>query len=362
MNIRRILLLPGVLALLSLAACGGRTGTGDGGNDKLQQTPEINTVEVITLERTDFARELLSNGKLAAASRAALSFRSGGPLETVAVRNGQRIARGAVIARVSRPDIRIALESAEIALRKAEADLYDYLVGQGYPARDTTGVPVELMAAARMRAGYDAAKNSLRRARYDEEGTVLTAPFSGRVADIALRRFDQAGSEPFCTLVDDSAFDVDFTVMESEYSFLSAGQTVQVTPYADPAIRCTGSITTINPTVDRNGQISVRARVKGDGRLLDGMNVKVLVERTVPGQLVVPRSAVVIRDNLDVLFTYTDDGKAHWTYVKILASNGDSHVVTANTDRGAVLNEGDRVIISGNLNLAEGSDVTLRQP
>lgn len=362
MNIRRILLLPGALALLSLAACGGRTGTGDGGNDKLQQTPEINTVEVITLERTDFARELLSNGKLAAASRAALSFRSGGPLETVAVRNGQRIARGAVIARVSRPDLGMALESAEIALRKAETDLYDFLVGQGYPARDTASVPAALLATARMRSGYDAAKNSLLRARYDQSGTVLRAPFSGRVADISLRRFDQAGTEPFCTLVDDSAFDVDFTVMESEYAFLSLGQTVQVTPYADASVRCTGAITAINPSVDRNGQIGVRARVRGDDRLLDGMNVKVTVERTVPGQLVVPRSAVVIRDNLDVLFTYTDDGKAHWTYVNIVTSNGDSHVVTANTDRGAVLNEGDRVIISGNLNLADGSDVTLRKP
>ena len=90
------------------------------------------------------------------------------------------------------------------------------------------------------------------------------------------------------------------------------------------------------------------------------MNVKVVVERMIPGQLVVPRSAVVIRDNLDVLFTYTPDGRAHWTYVKILYSNGDSHVVTANTDRNATLNEGDQVIVSGNLNLADNSEVTLK--
>ena len=84
------------------------------------------------------------------------------------------------------------------------------------------------------------------------------------------------------------------------------------------------------------------------------------MERNIPDQLVVPRSAVVIRDDLDVLFTYTDDGKAHWTYVRIVASNGDSHSVVANADRGSVLSEGDRIIISGNLNLADGSDVVLR--
>ena len=41
-------------------------------------------------------------------------------------------------------------------------------------------------------------------------------------------------------------------------------------------------------------------------------------------------------------------------------SNGDSHAVTANTDRDADLSAGDTVIVSGNLNLADGSEVVLR--
>ena len=90
------------------------------------------------------------------------------------------------------------------------------------------------------------------------------------------------------------------------------------------------------------------------------MNVKVIAERSIPDQLVVPRSAVVIRDNLDVLFTWTDDGKAHWIYVTILHSNGDSYAVEANRNRNASLSEGDKVIISGNLNLADNSEVALK--
>ena len=150
-------------------------------------------------------------------------------------------------------------------------------------------------------------------------------------------------------------------MLESEYAFISKGLPVKVSPYADPAKVLVGQVTEVNPVVDRNGQVYVTARVRNDGSLLDGMNVKVTVERLMPGQLVVPRSAVVIRDNLDVLFTYTPDGKAHWTYVNILMSNGDSHVVTANTDRAASLKEGDSVIISGNLNLADGSNVQLKK-
>ena len=346
------------LFLLAFSSC-GNTGDEKREDSRLRQQTIDNEVEIITLEKTDFPRQLLSNGKLVAISRASLSFSSPGPLISIPVRNGQSVPRGTILAKVSRPDLELALESAQLSLEKAKMDLLDYLVGQGYPARDTAAVPPEIMAVARMKSGYSVARNTLSKARMDMDGTVLKAPFSGRVADICLRQYDQSGTDTFCTLVDDRSFDVDFTVMESEYSFLSKGLPVKVTPYADASCIYPGNITDINPLVDKNGQILVRASVKSGGKLLDGMNVKVTVERIIPDVLVVPRSAVVIRDNLDVLFTYTDDGKAHWTYVSIITSNGDSHVVTANTSRGAVLSEGDRVIVSGNLNLADGSSVVL---
>jgi len=327
---------------------------------RAKQTPENNVVELITLERTDFPRQLLSNGRLLAVARADLAFSSPGPLVTVNVSNGKYVNKGATLAKISRPDYELALESARINLEKARMDMYDFLIGQGYPSRDTLSVPAEILLAAKMKSGYASALNALARSRQDVAGTVLKAPFSGRVANISLRVHDQASTETFCTLVDDSSFDVDFTVMESEFAFLSKGLPVTVIPYADATDSYKGSITDINPIVDRNGQILVRARVKGAERLVDGMNVKVIVERVISDQLVVPRSAVVVRDNMDVLFTYKDDGRAHWVYVNIVASNGDSHSVIGNADRGSVLSEGDRVIVSGNLNLADGSIVTVK--
>lgn len=351
-----------ILTMLLAVSCGSQGGGNSVEDGKLQQTPQINEVDVITLERTDFRRQLLSNGKLSAAARARLVFPTGGPLDVVSAKNGQTVSAGAVIARVSRPDLEIELESAKIGLERAQMDLFDYLVGQGYPARDTAAVPSEILEMAKMKSGYLTAQNTYARCRNTLAGTVLKAPFKGRVADIALSRYDQASSsEPFCSLVDDSSFQVDFSVMESEYGFLSVGLPVKISPYADMTRSYKGTITSINPSVDKNGQISVQARIKGESSLLDGMNVKVAVERIVPGQFVVPRSAVVIRDNLDVLFTYTEDGKAHWTYVKILASNEESHSVVANADRGASLESGDKVITSGNLNLADQSNVVVRK-
>ena len=346
-------------ALLALS-CGGRASD-DMKDGKAVPQPELNEVEVMVLERTDFAHQLLSNGKLVSSRKASLSFGTSGVVSALNVGNGASVRKGDVIAELDRSELRLSLESAQIAMQKAELDLYDVLAGQGYAAKDTLDVPADVLAMAKMRSGFSSARNSLERARREYEGAVLKAPFAGKIADVAAKRYETAPSGAFCTLIDDGSFDVDFPVLESEYAFISKGLPVKVSPYADPAKVLVGQVTEVNPVVDRNGQVYVTARVRNDGSLLDGMNVKVTVERLMPGQLVVPRSAVVIRDNLDVLFTYTPDGKAHWTYVNILMSNGDSHVVTANTDRAASLKEGDSVIISGNLNLADGSNVQLKK-
>lgn len=330
-------------------------------NERKLSTPEVNEVDVVTLERTDFANQLMSNGKLKASRRASLAFNTGGVVSALMVSNGSRISSGNIIAELDRASLKLTLDAAKIALQKAELDLYDVLAGQGFTAKDTLSVPANILAMAKMRSGYTSALNSLHRAGLEYDGAVLKAPFSGRIADIKLNEYDRTTSDPFCTVIDDSTFDVDFSIMESEYSFISKGLPVRIIPFADPSKVIIGKVTEINPTVDKNGQIAICASVRNDGQLLDGMNVKVIVERMMPGQLVVPRSAVVVRDNMDVLFTYTDDGIAHWTYVNIIKSNGESHVVTANEDRGAELSEGDVVIVKGNLNLADGSKVQLKK-
>ncbi len=363
MNMRKNMLASLMVCglVVMAAACGGNKKAGEEKDGKLAYAPQVNEVDAITLEKKDFARQLLSNGKLAAARKSALRFGTTGTISAINVRNGEHVAAGSVIAAVDRPDLELSRESSRLSLQKAELDLYDYLVGQGYSAGDTTSVPADLLATAKMKSGYSTAKNALDRSAYEISGTVLRAPFSGRVADIGQKPFDQATSDVFCTIVDDSVLEVDFTVMESEYSFLCVGLPVKVRPFSDATKEYSGKVTAINPLVDAKGQISVMAQVRNDGSLIDGMNVRVIVERMIPGQLVVPRGAVVIRDNLEVLFTCTPDGKAHWTYVTILYSNGESYVVEANRDRNAELNEGDRVIISGNLNLADNSDVVVKR-
>ena len=120
-------------------------------------------------------------------------------------------------------------------------------------------------------------------------------------------------------------------------------------------------MTNINPTVDEKGLIKITARIANPSRkLIDGMNVKVIAENDVPNSLIVPKDAVVERDGYHVVFLYKD-GEAVWTYVDIAYSNISSFAITGCKRKETTLSEGDRVITSGNLNLADGTKVKLKK-
>ena len=87
------------------------------------------------------------------------------------------------------------------------------------------------------------------------------------------------------------------------------------------------------------------------GKLFDGMNARVSVKRSVPGQLVIPKTAVVLRSGKQVVFTLKD-GKAMWNYVQTGLENLSEYTVT-----GEGMEEGVTVITAGNVNLAHETPV-----
>ncbi len=347
-----------VLLLVLAAGCKPRS-TGESGDTDLARqvfAAQTNPVEVMTLTERDFHKQVISNGRLEASRRAVLSFGGSGMISRVAVENGQRVRQGQLLASLDTEDAALALERARLTYAKAELDLADRLLDFDYmPDVDTASIPDGTMRIIYVRSGYLDARHALAEARLSHRRSTLVAPFSGKVADIKQRVWEQAAGE-FCTVIDDSAFDVRFAVLETEVGFIAVGRPVEVYSFNDPSNVVAGRITAVNPTVDEHGQIGVTARIPGNGKMIDGMNVRVMAEEIVPRQLVVPKSAVVQRDGLEVLFRYVD-GKSVWTYVHTTASNSTEYVVAPNTERGADLNVGDVVIISGNLNLGGGTDV-----
>lgn len=321
---------------------------------------EKNLVDTMTLHRTMFSREIVSNGVLEGARRAELAFAAPGTVAKVHVHNGCRVQRGSPVAELDAEALELALENARQSLERSRLDYLDRLVSYGYGS-DTTKVPSDLREAARIRSGYATAELSVRTAEMNLRAAMLRAPFAGVVANLKVKPWEQA-SGTVCVIIDDGTFDVRFPLLESELPAIAVGRSVAVAPFVDPEARYEGRIREINPFVDAKGQVDVVASVRGARGLVEGMNVKLFIRSEGTPRLVVPKSAVVMRDGYDVVFTLdTAAMKAQWLYVDIVESNSTHHAVTGCERKRTEVPEGAIVITSGNLNLADGSSVEIRK-
>lgn len=340
------------MALALLTACSGakkEESTEEGVATVLPS--DDNEVTVQELIRRTFDHELVSNGKVAAGVQADLRFETTGIVASISVKNGDYVKKGQKLAELDKFRLTNKTAQAKDALEKAKLELQDVLIGQGYPVDDHTKVPADIMKLARVKSGYDQSLSQYELARYEEEHATLTAPFDGIVANLFSKPYNAASTtEAFCTIVGAQGMEADFTVLESELPLIKNGDKVIVTPYSDAASKHEGRITQINPLVDDKGMVKVKAVVNSKGKLFSGMNVRVNVHRSLGEQLVIPKSAVVLRSGKQVVFTLKD-GKAQWNYVQTGLENAESYSVVDG------LKEGDTVIVTGNVNLAHEAPV-----
>lgn len=315
-------------------------------------------VDTVVLRQQTFHRQLICNGKLRALEKCDLTFAGGGIVEQVFVRNGDRVAKGQVIARADAVDAKLNQEKAARELENAKVTLTDKLIGLGYDGI-SDAVPADVMHRAKVTSGYYLAKYQLQAANRLLSKCALVAPFSGRILDLVNKRHQSV--DKLCSLVNDAQLDVEFEVLEAEIKQLHIGQEVLVSLFADDTVVGKGHVVNINPSVSDKGLIKITARIPNDkGKMMDGMNVKVIVENDVQNALVVPKDAVVERDGYHVVFVYRD-GEAVWTYVDVPYANIGSYVITGCKRKDTQVKAGDVVITSGNLNLADGTQVHIKK-
>ena len=152
-------------------------------------------------------------------------------------------------------------------------------------------------------------------------------------------------------LVSHQQLEVVFSVLENELSFVKKNQAVTITSFVDKSKNYMGVVSEINPMVDENGLIQVKAKVNiPDNTLFDGMNVKVIINQPIHDVIVIPKEALVLRSNKEVVFT-VKEGLAKWNYVEVLDENSSSYALKKG------LKLGDTIIVSGNMNLSHDARV-----
>ena len=204
------------------------------------------------------------------------------------------------------------------------------------------------------RSGLTEANAQLARAEIDLEGSRMTAPFAGYVADVQAEVGERArANEPFVTLVDIDVVRVRAEVLESEFGQLLPGARAHVSFPAYPGEHFEGTVTALGPEIDagRGTGIVYIEIGNGEGLLRPGMYAEVeLAGRVYEDRVSVPRDAVLERDRKLLVFR-ASGGRAEWQYVETGLTTDALVEITSG------LAPGDTVLVDGHLTLAHGAPV-----
>lgn len=232
-------------------------------------------------------------GKVVAEHFADLSFETALPIERVLVRNGQQVRRGQVLAQLDQFKLRNAvakqeraIEQAQLQMEQARLQMQDVIISQGYDPDKEAQVPASVKHNADVKSGYALSKSQLASARtqlaavqHELRNGVLTAPFDGVVANVTVQahQLAQAG-QPVCRVIDMNDMAVEFRVMEADLSRYQVGTAVVVVPIADKSKQYAATVSEVNPIIDQQGAVTIRAHVAQPANLFDGMNVQVILK------------------------------------------------------------------------------------
>lgn len=341
------------------AGCGNKQ-KGEAAKEKeqarVEAKAEVAEVKVEKVKSAPFELELVSNGKVDACRKAVLNFIVNDVIDKVYVKNGERVKAGMPILSVDVYQAQQQLEEARLAKEKMALEFRSRLMSEGINDLADT-VNAELLPPARLeviklQSGYTSALNTYNKALYDYNNVTVYAPFSGIVADLDAREYNQSTAyKQVCTLIDDSKMEVVFNVLETEIANLSEGMEVEITPYADNTIVLKGKVTEVNPRIDENGMVRVKTvTMNPKGVLVDGMNVSILLKRKMGTQLIVPKSSVLPRQGRKVVFVH-ENGKALWKYVTTGPENSREVCIESG------LQEGEEAIYENNLGLSHECEV-----
>ncbi|MBX8615783.1 efflux RND transporter periplasmic adaptor subunit [Pseudomonas cichorii] len=357
--------------LAALTACGKPTAEPD-----MPPHVKVETVETHPLIITT---EL--NGRLVSPRVAEVRARVAGIVLQRVYREGSDVRQGDVLFRIDPAPFQADLESAEAALRKAQATEYQARLQAERYAELTKVSAVSRQDAENARASFlqaqaDVASTraALKRARLNLDYATVTAPISGRIGKALVTEGALVGQgdatvlatiqqlQPIYADINQSTRQISElrrSLQQGELQQLEPGQITATliqedgSPYPHK-----GTLLFSDLTVDQGtGQVTLRSEFPNSkNELLPGSFIRVQLDqaRTAQGITVIQRA--VQRDAAGkALVLIVDEGKVLERSIELGSVQGNRWIVKNG------LNAGDQVIVSGLQHVQPGSAVTVQE-
>jgi RND family efflux transporter MFP subunit len=241
-----------------------------------------------------FVRSVSISGNVKAVHSAVIKARVSGEVQSMAVREGERVKRGQILATLDTQDNQARLEQtrqqadaakAQWQIAKRTLENNQALMAQGFIAK----IALDTSAAneAANKATWLAAKQAVKLARKAMEDTQLSSPISGLIA----KRYVEAGERvnvdaKLLEVVDLSKLEIEASLKPEDVALIEPGTrgTVTVDGLNEPV---TVRVARINPSAN-----SVYLSLKAVDGLRQGLFANGQLELQRTSALVLPRGAV----------------------------------------------------------------------
>lgn len=338
------------LFVLSLAIA----AAGCSSNDE-EAVPAATPVAVATVAAGPAAPAIRTTGLLANKDEFRLSFKVGGVIKRLAVREGERVRRGQRLAEIEQTEINAQVEQAKQSYEKAQRD-----VERGERLYADKVISLEQLEDLRtQRAVAEAALNA---AEFNWNYAAIVAPRDGTV----LRRLAEerelvaAGSPVLVLGAQDEGYVVNAGIADREIVQVKLGDAAEVRLDAHPGTTLHGKVTEVASGADpASGMFGVEVTLDpANVPLKSGLVAKLSI---VPAsassgtRAYVPIASIVEGDGRSASVYVLDDDRARRREVEVAFIANDRVAIASG------VNVGERVVTDGALYLEDGEVVVAQE-
>ena len=313
-----------------------------------QEKPPVNVVTLTLLPATITDRINLP-GYIEPWTRLQLMAKLNGTITEVLVKEGDRVKKGDILARIEDDDFRIAVDRAEAAYNLAKAEYGRDKVIYGKGVIPTAALETNRANMQQAKADYENATLLLSRTR-------VTSPMDG-----IIRRMDAkvglqlSVGDPLAEILDTDHMKGIIGIPESDVTAVRKLENVNLTVQALGDKIITGKKYFLSPSPETAARLyNLELDINnGGGEVLDGMFVRAdIIKKQIPDALAVPFYSVISRNDEQYVFI-EEDGLAKKRKVSLGIMEKWLVQITAG------LKAGDKLLVEGHREVKDNQKITV---